>query len=501
MTPHPATPVVVAAAAVTHHPGDGFVATSATALMMEAARRALDAIGPAGEALGRAVGEVLVPHGTWPEPDPGRAVAASVGAASVRSVQGELGVLQHTLLARAATAVAEGAVEVALVAGGENRWSGVVAAKTGAAVPDAPAGATAQPPDEVLRPSVSPISSIEIERNLTTAAHQYAIIESALRHHAGRSSADHLRHLGQLWARFAAVAAATPSAWDRRGLSADEIITVSDTNRLLAAPYPKWLVSQWNVDQSAALFVTTAGTAERLGVPREQWVFPLAMVESNAVVTLPERAELHRWPALEVCGARALDAAGIDLDAVGPVDLYSCFPAAVQVAAAELSLGLDRDLTLTGGMTFGGGPYDNYVLQAVVAMVERLRDEPTGTVGLTSAVSGLLTKPGVVLWSTDGPSAPAAVLDVSAEADAATARRPVAADATGPGVLAGHTVVPGRDGALTAVAVIDVPGPGEGARTVAQCTDPAIAARLLDGDHVGHRVTVTEPGAFVPGVS
>jgi acetyl-CoA C-acetyltransferase len=491
----PRTPVVVAAAAVTHHPGDGFVPTSATALMLEAAEAAVAATGVADE-LGRSIGEVLVPHGTWPESDPGRAVCAALGAPAARSVMGELGVLQHSLMARAARSVADGSVTAALVLGGENRWSGVVAAKGGAAVPDPPAIALDGSPDEVLRPAEMVISAMEIERDLTTAAHQYAIIESALRHAAGRDADEHQRFLGELWARFAAVAAETSSAWDRRGLSSDEITEVSDTNRLIAAPYPKWLVSQWNVDQAAALVLTTVGTAERLGVPRDQWVFPLAMAESNLVVTLPERAELDRWPAMGVCGRTALGAAGVTVDEIGPVDLYSCFPAAVQVTAAELGLGLDRDLTLTGGMTFGGGPYDNYVLQAAVAMVERLRADPPGVVGLTSAVSGLLTKPAVTLWSAAEPRREVEILDVTTEADAASARRPVDPDGTGPARVVGHTVVPARDGTLSAIAVLDLE---TGARTVARCHDGRIAALLAEGDHVGHRVSVTAPGEFRPG--
>ena len=497
MSVEPSTPVVVAAAAVTHHPGEGFVPTSATALMVEAAHDALADLGGRGREVGTLVGGVWVPHGTWTEADPGRAVAAAVGAPTARSVRGELGVLQHTLLAQGARAVAEGAVEVALVVGGENRWSGVVAGKAGEAVPSAPATATEHEPDEVLTPDDMIISPVEIERDLTTAAHQYAIIESALRHHDGRSVDAHRAFLGELWGRFAAIAAATPSAWDRRGLSPDEITTVSDSNRLIAAPYPKWLVSQWNVDQAAALFVTTAATAERLGVPRDRWVFPLAMAESNLVVPLTERAELHRWPALAVCGDRALGAAGVALGDIGPVDLYSCFPAAVQVASRELSLGLERDLTLTGGMTFGGGPFDNYVLQSVVAMVERCRADGPDVVGLTTAVSGLLTKPAVTVWSAGDPRRATQILDVTDEARAATPTRPADPDAVGDGVVVGHTVVPRREGGAQVVAVVDVGAPGANpVRTVGLCHDEAVIQRFLAEDLVGTEVELTAPGVL-----
>ena len=500
MSVEPSTPVVVAAGAVTHHPGEGFVPTSATALMLEAAHDGLAALGPSGHEVGRRVGGVWVPHGTWPEADPGRAVAAAVGAPSARSVLGELGVLQHSLLARAARAVAEGSMEVALVAGGENRWSGVVAGKGGETVPAAPSTATEGEPDEVLTPDEMIISSVEIERDLTTAAHQYAIIESALRHHDGRSVDAHRAFLGELWGRFAAIAAATPSAWDRRGLSPDAITTVSDSNRLIAAPYPKWLVSQWNVDQAAAVFGTTPATAERLGVPRDRWVFPLAMAESNLVVPLPERADLHRWPALAVCGDRALDASGVALGDIGPVDLYSCFPAAVQVAARELSLGLERDLTLTGGMTFGGGPFDNYVLQSVVAMVERCRADGPDVVGLTTAVSGLLTKPAVTVWSAGDPRRATEILDVTEAARRATATKPVDPEAVGSGVVVGHTVVPRREGGSRVIAVVDVGSPGAtGVRTVGLCDDEAEVACFLAEDLVGRQVELTAPGVLTTG--
>ena len=493
MTIDPSTPVVVAAAAVTHHAGDAFVPSSATALMLEATRAALDATGVAA-GLGAVIGEVLVPHGTWPESDPGRAVATAVGSPGARSVMGELGVLQHSLMARAARAVAEGSVEAALVVGGENRWSGVAVAKAGATVPEGPPEAFDSQPDDVLRPTDMVITAVEIERNLTVAAHQYAIVESALRHRAERTVPEHQAFLGALWERFAAIAAVNPSAWDRRGLSAAAISEVSSTNRLIAAPYPKWMVSQWNVDQAAALVFTTVATAERLGVPRAQWVFPLAMVESNLVVPLSERAELGRWPAMALCGERALAAAGRTIAEVGPVDLYSCFPAAVQITAAELGLGLDRDLTLTGGMTFGGGPYDNYVLQGAVAMVETLRGDPAAT-GLTTAVSGLLTKPAVTVWSASDPTTPFEAVDVTGAAEPVSPRLPVDPDATGPGIVTGFTVVPGVDGSHTAVAVVDMAG---SVRTVAQrvLPDEVTIERFLTEDLVGEAVVVDTPGWF-----
>jgi acetyl-CoA C-acetyltransferase len=487
----PQTPIVIGASEIAHRDGPDFQPASATELMIEAVQRALESTG-AGEVLGTLTGAVLVPHGTWTESDPGRAIAEAIGAPKARTIRSELGVLQQSLLARAATDVRSGAIDVAIVVGGENRWSGVVAGKAGTDLPEAPALACAAEPDEVIAPREMVISQIEIDRNLTTAAHQYAIIESALRHHLGRSTGAHQRELGELWARFAEIAAEAPAGWDTRAMKSDEIAFPSESNRMIAAPYPKWLISQWNVDQAAALIFTTVGTASRLGLDESTWVFPLAMVESNAVIPLPERADVHRWPASQLVSRAALEASGISIDEVGPVDLYSCFPSAVEVQAREIGLSIDRDLTLTGGMTFGGGPFNNYALQGAAAMVRKLRESPDPTFGLTSAVSGLLTKPAVTVWSNREPRTPFVSLDVSAQAEEATARRPVDPDLTGAGVVVGATVIPGRGGELTTVALVEV----EGIRTVVQSQDQALGETFMAADAVGLPVIIGDPGEF-----
>ena len=66
---------------------------------------------------------------------------------------------------------------------------------------------------------------------------------------------------------------------------------------------------------------------------------------------------------------------------------------AVQTYAHELGLPLMRDLTVTGGMHFASGPYNNHVLQAACRMARLLR-EGRGRHGLVSSVSGILTKQG-----------------------------------------------------------------------------------------------------------
>jgi acetyl-CoA C-acetyltransferase len=70
----------------------------------------------------------------------------------------------------------------------------------------------------------------------------------------------------------------------------------------------------------------------------------------------------------------------------------------VQIAAKELGLAEDRDLTVTGGLTFGGGPLNNYVMHSIARMVELLRKNPESK-GLITANGGNLYKHAHCIYS------------------------------------------------------------------------------------------------------
>ena len=150
---------------------------------------------------------------------------------------------------------------------------------------------------------------------------------------------------------------------------------------MISWPYPKLMNSNNMVNQAAVVLLCSAEKATNLQIPQDQWVFPYAGTDSHDTYSIAERDELHRSPAIRIGGRRALELAGVGVDEVDYVDVYSCFPSAVQVAAAELGLPLDdpqRPLTVTGGLTFAGGPWNNYVMHSIATMVEMLRREPAG---------------------------------------------------------------------------------------------------------------------------
>ena len=117
-----------------------------------------------------------------------------------------------------------------------------------------------------------------------------------------------------------------------------------------------------------------------------------------------------------------MDLAGINADDLDFVDLYSCFPSAVQVAAAELGLPEDRPLTVTGGLTFGGGPLNNYVMHSIARTVELLRDKPDGH-ALVTANGGNLYKHAHGVYSGRPPEHGFRRDDVKAEIAALPSRR------------------------------------------------------------------------------
>lgn len=491
MTIEPRTPVLVGVGAITQASDDRDPADllEPIDLMVAAVRGAADDAHAPG--LLSAVELIAVPKGIWGYGDPGRVVAERIGAAtSTRTVLAEVGVLQQTMIDQACAAIAAGDLDVAVICGGEARNRVVRAARAGteATEVDAPG-----PPDDLQLPAGEIITAVEIERDLAVPAHQYALVESVLRQVDGLTAEQQQHRLGALWGAFAEVAATNPAAWDRSAPGADEIAVPSAGNRMIASPYTKRLCSQWNVDQGAALLLTSVGAAERAGVPRDRWVFPVAAAGSQAMIPLPCRGSIERSPATALVAECVLELAGVGLDAVAHLDIYSCFPAAVQVQARELGLAIDRSvdrqLTVTGGMTFAGGPLNSYVLHSTAAMADVLRGE-AGSLGLVTSVSGMLTKPGMALWSTE-PGDGFQLGDVTERALAATETRPLDAEATGDARIVAHTVVHDRGGPSRLVALVEL---DDGRRTVAVDRDADRAADSVALDLVGRSVHLPEAG-------
>ena len=424
-----------------------------------------------------------MPRGFWSYADPARRVAELVGAKRARTQLAEIGVLQTTLFARACAAIADGSAEVVLVTGGEAKHRASQFERAGGAAPisDRPG----ETPDEVWRPASEILAPIELASHLGMPVRQYAVIENALRFAEGRSLEVHRNEVASLWSEMSHVAAENPDAWTRDFVTVDQIRDPGAGNRMLAFPYTRLHNSQWNVDQAAGLIFTSAALARREGVPESQWIHPHAVVESNYMLPLVHRAELHRCAAFRIAGRRAAELASLRLAQLAHFELYSCFPVAVRVQQRELGIPRQRPVTVTGGMAFAGGPLNNFVLQAAVRLAQRLREEP-GAAGMLNAVSGMLTKQGVSLWSSRAGPAFAAD-DVSAQAERETPRVQVAEGFTGTARIAGYTVLYEGDRPAQSILLCDT---GDGARAVAVGSDPALSDAAVSREIIGAEVRI-----------
>jgi len=203
------------------------------------------------------------------------------------------------------------------------------------------------------------------------------------------------------------------------------------------------------------------------------------------MLPLVHRAELHRCAAFRIAGRRAAELAGLRIAHLAHFELYSCFPVAVRVQQRELGIPRQLPVTVTGGMAFAGGPLNNFVLQAAVRLAQRLREEP-GAAGMLNAVSGMLTKQGVSLWSSR-PGPGFAVEDVSAQAERETSRVPVAEGFSGTARIVGYTVLYDGDRATQTIVLCDT---GSGERAVAVGTDPALAEAGVSRELIGSEVAI-----------
>ncbi len=478
---HPTTPVLVGVGVATQREEDAALALEPLDLMLAAIGAAVDDSG-APEILA-GLGSIAVPRGRWRYRNPAGEIKRTVGAHGATTIVASVGVLQQTLLADACTAIAEGRLDSALVVGADAGYRMLRAKIAGSRAAERNQD---DDPDIALEPKADLLHPAEATAGLRMPVGFYAILESARRAAASLGIDEHRDRLAATSARFAAVAARNPDAWDRRGLDAAAIRDAGPRNSMQAFPYTKAHCSTWNVDQAAALLLCSAERAEALGIDGSRWIFPVASAESNHMLPVCARADLARSPGAAATAAAVLAVGHVTASDIDLVDLYSCFPVAVDVFAEAVGLDPAAALTVTGGMAFAGGPFNNYFLQATARAAQLMR-AGAGRTALLSCVSGILTKQAVALWSTAPPPGGFRSIDVTAQVAAAAVPLPVVEDYTGAGRIAGYTVLHERNAAARAVALIDT---DKGARALAVSEAVDTIADMEREEWVGRRVDV-----------
>ena len=482
------TPVLVGCGQLTQRIDDPREADEPLRLMLRSAELAAEDAAAPG--LLSSLDAVRVPQGIWPYRNPAGWLGEQFGAGKVDTGIGPIsGNTVQLMLHHAANEIAAGKRDVVLLAAAEAERS-----KRRAAAQQIDLDWTeveGGEPDENF-PENDPAFGWLEKTHRVRPVQMFSMFENALRHARGESLELHRARIASLWARFAKVAASNPFAWIQDAPSAESIATPGAKNPMLAYPYTKFLVANMVVDEGAALIVCSLEAARRHGVPEDRLVYLHAGVDVTRVSKLPERLAYHDQPAIGLGGRRALELAQSSPDAIDHVDLYSCFPSAVQIAADEIGFGLSRDLTVTGGLTFSGGPFNSYVMHSIAATMLRLRSE-AGSLAFVSGVGGYMAKHA---FSVLGAAPPAAGYryDCPNAASLALPTRECLREYAGPALIETFCVMP--DAAGVAHHVLAACRTADESRAFATCADPSLLESLEREELCGRSVTIAADGVM-----
>jgi acetyl-CoA C-acetyltransferase len=486
-------PILVGAGQLTQRDVAPEHALEPVAMMAAAARTAAEDAG-AGARLLRAVDRLATvdvfcfPYGNAP-----RLLAERVGAHPVEEMTTTLGGNTPQWLVNVMAArIAAGEADVVLLAGAEAVRTVARARRARVRLPWGGGDGTPR----VLGDARDGTSEHEVAHGLVLPTTIYPLFENAIRARRGWTIAEHRRRLGVLCSRLAAVAADNPHAWFRERPSAADLTTVGPDNRMIAFPYPKRMNAVIEVDQAAAVIMTSAGRARALGIDPSRWVYLWSGADAHDHWLVSERVDHASSPAIRCVGRAALEAAGVGIDDVGLFDLYSCFPSAVQIGRDMLGIGADdpRPLTVTGGLPYFGGPGNDYAMHGIATMCERLRATP-GTLGLVTALGWYVTKHAIGLYGAMPPPRPFAPVDGVALQRAIDAERgPVLVEApAGTGAIETYTVLYDREGAPVRGIVIG--RLDDGRRFLANTpSDPTLLDGLTRQEAIGRRGHVARDG-------
>ncbi|HEV7730652.1 MAG TPA: acetyl-CoA acetyltransferase [Candidatus Binatia bacterium] len=487
------TPILVGAGQLTQRDAEPASALDPLAMMTLAARRAADDAGAGPALLERLDALAVVNVFCWPYRNLPGALAERIGAHPTDAIYTTVGGNSpQWLVNETAQKIADGRVQLALLAGAEAVRTVLRAQRTNTTLDwtTAPDGKAT-----VVGDRREGTTAVETNHGLNMPTQVYPLFENALRAKQGLSIEAHRAALGTLCSRMSAVAAENPYAWFRDARTAAEIATISADNRLIGFPYPKRMNAIIDVDQGAAVLMTSVAQARALGIPESRWVYLWGTGEATDRWFVSDRVDYVSSPAIREAGRQALGAAAIGIDAVDHLELYSCFPCAVQIGRDMLGVSADdpRPLTVTGGLPYFGGPGNNYSMHGIASMMDRLRAQP-GSVGLVTALGWYLTKHAVGIYASRPKDGPFVRPDPTAgqeRIDGALSPA-LATEPSGPATIETYTVLHGRAG--EPIRGIVVGRLDDGRRFLANTPDdPSVLERLTTHEGVGVRGLVT-PG-------
>ncbi|MFI6633634.1 acetyl-CoA synthetase [Nonomuraea fuscirosea] len=423
----------------------------------------------------------IVHTDSWQYDAPVGRLAERLGATPRHQAYSKVsGTAPQLLIGAAAAGIAAGELESALVAGAEALATRRAYRKAGEHAPWSHA-ADPRPPYGWERP---PHPSA-LAHGLFLPVHTYPIMETARRAAVGLAIQDEMRERARIMAPMTEVAAANPYAWRRVARTPDELL-----DRFVGWPYTRSTVAVLEVDQAAAVVLASSRLADRLGVPQDQRVYLRGWAYAEDTWEVAARPALSSSPAVAAAARAAFERAGLGLDDMHALDVYSCFAIALRQACDAIGLDpLDpRGLTVTGGLPYAGGPASDYVLHSTATMAGLLRAQSGH--GLVTGVGMHLTKHTYAVWSSEPGGRLGGRLGGATPVHTAE-EVPVVASYSGVGKVAGYTVAHGPGGAAEkGFLVVEVPG----GRAYAVVEEADLLAEAEERELVGREVRVAIDG-------
>ena len=399
-----------------------------------------------------------------------------------RCYSGIGGTTPQVLVQDAAACIARGEMEAALVVGAEALATQRRYRRAGERV------AYSFPPEERRAfPWEAPFHPAEVAHEVFQAWLTFAMFDNARRGRLGVGLDRYRAQLGEQWHRFTQVAATNPEAWFPVERTAEEIITPTAANRMVGYPYTKSMISIMDVDMAAAIVLMSDERADALGLAPDARVYLRGWQYATDPVYVAEHLDLSRSPAMVEATGTAFASAGVGIDDIAHLDLYSCFGSSVNFMRDALRIAPDdaRPLTVTGGLLYHGGAGSDYLTHAIAHMIRALRSDP-GSFGLVTGVGMHMTKHVAGVYSTTpGPIA-------IPEPALPPATAVIVAQHDGPATVVTYSVAHGSDGrAEWGVVVCDLPS---GGRAYARIEAEDLLAEAEAVEWVGRPVTIASRG-------
>ncbi len=344
-------------------------------------------------------------------------------------------------LCEAANRIANGLSKVSVICGAESAWSARHARKFNVDLNTW--HGTAQGA-AFWKPSVDPLVR---QYQLHIPVRAYALYENACRSHWHQSFAEAQLETAALQSRASVIASTNEFAWNRVKKSEEEIITASTKNKYLAWPYTKLMVANNYLNSGTAIILTNLRLATELGIDPNKMIYIQAGSYASEADNILMRDNYYHSAAMEAVFNHILNQNDLSMKKIDCAEIYSCFPCVTKMAKQIIDPEPQQDLTITGGMTFCRGQFSNFMSQAIVSMVEKLRIK--GTTGILYGNGHYLTHAAGAIISSLRPTSHLLPTELNVQANA-NARMGLVPDLLehyeGMATIETYTVVFDRDG-------------------------------------------------------